>query len=646
MASQTKCFPGGTKDNVSAGVSTGLTETSCIPAPFCSNDQILESILVVFRTREELRGKERLFHDDDSSKVKAISHAAHRLSLHFHGRLALTPRSVLLADTCKRLRLNRIETEILLALLLDPLGLCEHRISDVGDVLRVLALPASTSLSALRALSETGKLYKKDIIFYNEPDDDLRDRNVSIDPGIVQSVLQNKNTGSVLTDLNREDDLRDVLARLTRTMQKKSEELNDVMRGYCRQADFQKWSRKQDWLIRQLDDVLRLKPTWKLSRARTEIGIAKQDWTVLLALMGKALSHVKPDNELFTGAGLSRTICDKPEQFSSRLDRLMSSAPLLQNGYIQPCGGNGSLLSESAESIQETEYELTGKTLKLLGLEQSSRIAVKRDAALRMPRISLKDLALPQRTRESVHLALDQVRNSKKLMQTWGLRSAFPYGTGITMLFYGPPGTGKTATAEAIARELDKALLVADYSKIQNCFVGQTEKNIVSTFQKARQNDAVLFWDEADAMFFDRDAASRAWEVRDVNVLLQEIERFEGVCILATNRKTTLDKALERRIAAKVEFPRPDRELRKSIWQKLIPKQLPLAPDVDIARLSRTDLAGGEIKNVILNASRFACGRSSDAVVTAGDFERALAMETEERWTSHAAKRSIGFTME
>lgn len=646
MASRTRHLSNRKRGHVATGMHNALTESTCAAIPFNGNDQVLESLLAVFRAREELAGRERSFHADDMAQAQTLRKTVQRLTRNFHKRLGATPRSVPLVDILNRLRLNRIETEILLALLLDPLGLCENRIADVGAVLRILSLPASRLLTALRALSESGKLYKKGILFYNDPDEDLRDRNIFIDPGIVQMLLQNTNTRSGLMGLDREDDLNEVLARLTRTMQKRSDALNDVMRGYCHQTEFQKWRRKQDWLLRQLDEILRARPAWRLSRAHAQTGMSGKDWTLLLALMGKAQGHVRPEDELFTGAGLVRAICDKPGQFSGSLNRLMSSAPLIKNNYIQPCGGNGGLLSESAESIQETEYELSGKALKLLGLEQPGGIAVKRDAALRMPRIALNDLALPQRTRELVNLALDHARNSGKLMQTWGLRGAFPYGSGVTMLFYGPPGTGKTATAEAIARALDKALLVADYAKIQNCFVGQTEKNIVSTFQKARQNGAVLFWDEADAMFFDRDAASRAWEVRDVNVLLQEIERFEGVCILATNRKATLDKALERRITAKIEFPRPDRELRESIWRKLIPKQLPLAPDVDIARLSRTDLAGGEIKNVILNASRLACGRSSDAVVTAGDFERALAMETGERWTSHSAKRSIGFTME
>jgi SpoVK/Ycf46/Vps4 family AAA+-type ATPase len=292
--------------------------------------------------------------------------------------------------------------------------------------------------------------------------------------------------------------------------------------------------------------------------------------------------------------------------------------------------------------VQVAEFELTDKGLKLLGLDKTRRADKKRDAELREPKIRLADLALPSVTAETVALALGHVRHTKKLMDQWGLRGTFPYGTGATMLFYGPPGTGKTATAEAIAHELGKPLLVADYSQIQNCFVGQTEKNISAIFRKARQNSAVLFWDEADAMFFDRDRASQAWEVRDVNMLLQQIERFEGVCILSTNRRVTLDKALERRITAKVEFPRPDRALRETIWKKLLPKKLPIAKDVQLSDLSAADLSGGEIKNVILNAARLACVRSESRAVTAEDFRKALKMETGERWAGKS-RQPAGF---
>ncbi len=613
--------------------------------PFNNNDEVLEAAVVMFRSRRELADKESLFQQENPVQMKSMGKVVHDLTRNWHARFSKTRRSVLLADVCRRFRLNRLETEVLIALLFGPLGLWENRVSDVDDVLRVLSLPPSRSLAALRALSEAGKLYGKGILFYDDPDDDLRDRKVEVDPVILQSVLQGTEADSALSRLKKEDDLRDTLARLTRAMYKKSDALNDFINGYGQRSQFEKWSRKQDWMMRQLEAVLKARPAWKLSRARKEIAAA-DDWIILLALMGKALGHINAEDALFTGAGLSRTLCGKPEDFRDNLKRLMPDAPLVREECVQPCGGEGGLLSDNDESIQQTEFELTEKALDLLGLEKAGRISVKRDADLRLPQISLNDLALPDCARRAVGMALDHVRNAGRLMTTWGLRNAFPYGTGVTMLFYGPPGTGKTATAEAVAHELGKPLFVADYSKIQNCYVGNTEKNIVKTFRKARQHHAVLFWDEADAMFFDRDSAARNWEVRDVNVLLQEMERFEGVCILATNRKTTLDKALERRITAKVEFPRPDRELREAIWHKLIPKSLPLAPDVDFASLSRADVAGGEIKNVILNASRFACGRGDEAIVTAEDFERALAMETNERWSGQSGKRPIGFNLE
>ena len=227
-------------------------------------------------------------------------------------------------------------------------------------------------------------------------------------------------------------------------------------------------------------------------------------------------------------------------------------------------------------------------------------------------------------------------------MDDWGLGELIPYGRGPVLLFSGPPGTGKTATAEALAHELGKTILVADYSRIQNCFVGQTEKNIVRAFREAKDQEAVLFWDEADAMFYDRDSAHRNWEVRDVNVLLQELERFEGVCILATNRKITLDKALQRRITLKVEFHRPNAHQRRQIWEKFMPQKLPLAQDLDLEELSSLDLAGGEIKNVVLNAARIALQRDECGPVTMADFRDALSMEERGGW-SEQNRSPIGF---
>jgi hypothetical protein len=611
-------------------------------AAFSSDDEVLEAGLDMIRSFDDYgsygyRGQAR-----DEKYSKQLEHRTRVLARTWHKRLSLTPESVYLAGLCRRLRLNGLEREVLVALLLDAMGISSSHFVNASCLMQLMASRKGT-MATLRAISEGGKLYRKGIVYYDEPDQDLRDRKVLVDPGILHA-LHGRGATTPFSALKTEEDLHEALASVTTAMRGKSKELQHVMQGYS-QADFHKYQRKLAYLLRQLDDVLNESPEWKLSQLRSKWRGCPQDWGVVLALLGKALLHAEPESSLFTGAGLSRAVSDNQKQFKSHLQRLMFNAPLVRGGYIQPCGGGGSLISESPESIQHTEYELTEKSLDLLGIGAAVGARAKRDEALREPSMSLNDLALSETSLASIRRALDHVQHADKLMNKWGLRSAFPYGTGVTMLFYGPPGTGKTATAEAIAHELGMLLLVADYAKIQNCWLGQTEKNISATFRKARQHRAVLFWDEADAMFFDRDSASQSWEVRHVNVLLQEIERFEGVCILATNRKATFDKALERRITTKIEFPRPDRTLREAIWKRMLPKSLPLARDVDIAELAQKDLSGGEIKNVILNAARAACGRKGKAPVTMDDFRRALDQELKGSWAT-PARKPAGFLVE
>jgi AAA+ superfamily predicted ATPase len=629
------------KNVVAKGKSKPKTPEAAMP--FKSDEEVLEIALAMIRSLDDCSSFARrpLHHQQE---LELTTQRACDLSRIWHERLSLTPESVFIAGLCRRLRLSRVEREVLVALLLDAMGLNPIHLGDASDLMQLFALRKSGAMAAQQAVSEGGKLYRKGILFYDDPDAELCDRKVLVDPGILQSALRGRGAATPFAALKREEDLHEALAPVTGAMKYKSDELLKVIQGYS-QADFQKHQRKLAYLLRQLDDLLKERPQWKLSQLRSKWRARPQDWVVLLALLGKALLHAEPESSLYTGAGLSRAISDNHKQFKSRLQRLMSNAPLVRGGYIQPCGGGGSLISESPESIQDAEYELTEKSLALLGIGKAVGARAKRDEALRDPKMSLEDLALPETSLSSIRLALDHVQHADKLMNKWGLRTAFPYGTGVTMLFYGPPGTGKTATAEAIAHELGMPLLVADYAKIQNCWVGQTEKNISATFRKARQHRAVLFWDEADAMFFDRDSASRTWEVRDVNVLLQEIERFEGVCILATNRKATLDKALERRITAKIEFPRPDRALRESIWKRLLPSSMPLAKDVNFTELSQKDLSGGEIKNVILNAARAACGRKGKAPVSMDDFRRALDQEVKGSWAT-PVRKPAGFLID
>jgi SpoVK/Ycf46/Vps4 family AAA+-type ATPase len=212
----------------------------------------------------------------------------------------------------------------------------------------------------------------------------------------------------------------------------------------------------------------------------------------------------------------------------------------------------------------------------------------------------------------------------------------------MTLLFSGPPGVGKTACAEGLAAELGLSILVADYGQVENCFVGETEKNISRLFREAASHRALLFLDEADAVLANRDRAFRNWEVRAVNVLLQQIERYEGVCILATNRLEDLDRALERRVSIKIRFERPDTEQRRRIWEILVPPSLPLADDVDLDSLAEYDLSGGEIKNALLNAARAALTRGPHAKVTGQDLRRSARAELDGKWGGSAGE-PIGY---
>ena len=350
----------------------------------------------------------------------------------------------------------------------------------------------------------------------------------------------------------------------TRTLMRKSDAVQQLIQGYGSVSELFKLGRKVEQLLRRLDDILNRHPQWKLGEIRQKCPLP-QERLIVVALLGKRLGHLPAGEPLFTGGGLARAVSAGADCVAQNFRFLTADSNLVLSGLIQPCSGDAELASDNATELEQTEFELTATAVGLLGLDK--RMAKSRfgEFAARPATIKLDQLVLSDRVRRALEMAIVHARHGKRLMDDWGLGEVVRYGRGPVLLFSGPPGTGKTATAEALARELDKPILVADYSRIQNCFVGRTEKNIVRVFREAKNQDALLFWDEADAMFYDRDSTHRNWEVRDVNVLLQELERFDGVCVLATNRKITLDKALGRRITMKVEFERPDRQQRARI---------------------------------------------------------------------------------
>lgn len=229
-----------------------------------------------------------------------------------------------------------------------------------------------------------------------------------------------------------------------------------------------------------------------------------------------------------------------------------------------------------------------------------------------VPQRTFDDVVLPEATRRALDQALQQVRKRDVLFGAWGLAERHRTGVGLAFNFAGPPGTGKTICAEAVAHALGKRLLVVRYAELESQWLGQSAKNVAALFRAALDEDAVLFFDEADAVASRRTTDVQRGAEREmnaiVNVLLRELESFPGVVVFATNLAANFDPAFERRIRAHVLFERPDAALRARIWQaQLHPTKTPLAADVDFGALaSRYDMAGGDIQNAVLKAAQAA----------------------------------------
>jgi SpoVK/Ycf46/Vps4 family AAA+-type ATPase len=174
-------------------------------------------------------------------------------------------------------------------------------------------------------------------------------------------------------------------------------------------------------------------------------------------------------------------------------------------------------------------------------------------------------------------------------------------------MFDGEPGTGKTLSAEVIAAELGLSLMRVNVANVVSKYIGETEKNLTRVFAEARGAQSILLFDEADSLFSKRVEVKQAndrFANMEVNVLLQLIERYDGLVLLTTNLKTSLDNALERRLSFKINFPFPDATMRATIWRSMLPSSAPMADDIDFEALAQSfELSGGSIKNAVLRAA-------------------------------------------
>jgi ATP-dependent 26S proteasome regulatory subunit len=221
------------------------------------------------------------------------------------------------------------------------------------------------------------------------------------------------------------------------------------------------------------------------------------------------------------------------------------------------------------------------------------------------PKATWDDIVLPQPEVELLRHITHQVRQRSKVYEEWGFSRKMSYGLSVNALFTGESGTGKTMAAEVLANELRLNLYRIDLSGVVSKYIGETEKNLSALFDAAEDGGMMLFFDEADALFGKRsevkDAHDRYANI-ETNYLLQRIESYRGLAILATNLKSALDPAFMRRLRFIINFPKPGQPERKLIWRKSFTPQVPLE-ELDYDRLARFNFAGGSIHSIALNAS-------------------------------------------
>ena len=279
----------------------------------------------------------------------------------------------------------------------------------------------------------------------------------------------------------------------------------------------------------------------------------------------------------------------------------------VDDALIGECARRFRFEKETISDICNTLNQLSGmitakELLSACRMELDTKIG---ELASRVqPRFKNEELILPQKQQ----LLFEEIRNAMtsltEVHYSWGTAQAWNE-SGISVLFAGPPGTGKTMAAEILAIQLDLPMYRIDLSQVVNKYIGETEKNLKRVFDAADMSDMILFFDEADSLFGRRTEVSDAhdrYANLEISYLLERMERFKGLAILATNRKKDLDEAFLRRLRYIVDFPLPDVPERKRIWQQVIPEHAD-GSEIQFDFLAQQfQLSGGNIRSIVFNA--------------------------------------------
>ena len=226
-----------------------------------------------------------------------------------------------------------------------------------------------------------------------------------------------------------------------------------------------------------------------------------------------------------------------------------------------------------------------------------------------------EDLVAPPEVMDSLKEFISRIQFKRRVFDEWGFAEKYAKGLGLSAMFTGPPGTGKTMAATLIAGQLALDVYQVDVSRLVSKYIGETEKNLAQIFDAAELGQAIILFDEADALFAKRGEVKSSVD-RYANLegafLLQQMEAHPGAVILATNLRQNIDQAFLRRLDFVIEFALPEDDDRERIWRRMLPAAAPLADDVDVEFLAaRFPLSGGSIRNASLAAAFMAADERS-----------------------------------